>query len=139
MWLVRFGAKIQKVCAYVLNQWLRHHYLPEAQTQTGMSPFSVTCGSLHKSMSRQWLHCLQITSGRINEIQGSFHSAISLNSPTPINFNRFLRSWFTGSEIAVSKVKTLQSALTNSNAGWVSFKWDPGRLQEELEKCYPIF
>ena len=26
MWLVKFDAKIQKVCAYVPNQWLRHLY-----------------------------------------------------------------------------------------------------------------
>ena len=68
----------------------------------------------------------------MNEIQGSFHSATSLNSPTPINLSRFLLSWFTGSKIALSKVKTLYNALTNSNAGWVSCKWDPGKLKKYI-------
>lgn len=68
-------------------------FMLHADTYT---PFSTAwCGSLQRSIFLQWLQDRQITSGRVYEIQGSFHSASGENSPIFNNFRRSLLSLHT--------------------------------------------
>ena len=56
---------------------------------------ATTVTYLHKSMSRQWLQDLQITSGNVYDRHGSTKLASGANSPMPMRRNRSLRSALT--------------------------------------------
>lgn len=116
--------------------------------------------SLHKSISRQWLHPLQITSGKTHDKDGSLHSAVSENSPTRISRNKFLRRVDTSSFTCRSSDKTYKNAIksflgnfylsvttikltwqidfTNSKAGLISF-FSPSATKGELKVSSSIF
>lgn len=86
---------------------------------------SVTCKSLHKSMSLQWLQVLQTTSVRTTVWQGSFQTASSSNSLTPINRSMLEFNLSTSFSVEALSERTLQIDLTKSSAGKCTCDFDP--------------